>query len=95
MVIITEANLMAHSQDWAWVNEYAEKMGDRALVEYSHRLYTFLNDLPDGSVVEVERVVKAGNADLFAKCVSRFIYEGVLDLQFSADYRRIRKWDKK
>lgn len=92
---ITEANLMQHSQDWDWVDQYAKKMGDARLVDYSRKLFSFLHNLPDDSEILIDTYVKKESEDLFAKCVGRFIYEGTLNLCFSADLTRLRKLELK
>ncbi len=93
--MITTDNLMRDSHDWDWVEHYAKLMSDRELVSYSRRLFNYLHALPDGTELEVRKLVKPENADLFAKLVCRYYFEKTIYLQFSADYTRIRKynWD--
>lgn len=91
--MITADMLMKNSLDWDWVDHYARLMGDRELVQYSRRLFNYLYALPDDAEVEIRKLVKPENADLFAKLISRYNYEGTLNLQFSADYTRIRKFE--
>ena len=91
--MITQDNLMKSSTDWDWVDRYAKQMGDKALVDYSRKLFNYLHALPNDSETEVSRIVKRENEDLFAKLVCRFNYEGTLNLQFSADFKRIRKYE--
>lgn len=93
--MITSENLMKNSTDWDWVERYAKKMGDKALVDYSHKLFNYLYALPDDSETEVSRIVKRENEDLFAKLVCRFNYENTLNLCFSADFKKIRKYELK
>ena len=84
---------MKSSADWEWVDVYAKKIGDKALVDYSRKLFNYLHALPNDSETEVSRIVKRENEDLFAKLVCRYSYEGTLNLQFSADFKRIRKYE--
>ena len=88
-------NLMRVNQDWDWVDAYAARMGDKALVLYSRNLFRYLYNLPDDSDIEISGIVKRENEDLFAKLVCRYNYEGKLNLQFSADFRRLRKYELK
>ena len=91
--MVNAENLMKSSNDWDWVDHYSGKMGDKALVDYSHNLFNYLQALPDDSEIEIAGVVKPKNEDLFAKLVCRYNYEGTLNLQFSADFRRLRKYE--
>ena len=93
--MITSENLMKNSADWDWVERYAKKMGDKALVDYSHKLFNYLHALPDDSETDISRIVKRENEDLFAKLVCRFNYENTLNLCFSADFKKIRKYELK
>ena len=86
---------MKNSTDWDWVDRYAKKMGDKALVDYSHKLFNYLHALPDDSEIEVSRIVKRENEDLFAKLVCRYNYENTLNICFSADFKKIRKYELK
>lgn len=88
---ITADNLMRSSRDWDWVDYYADRMGEKELVEYSRNLFRFLHSLQDDSEIIIENIVKADNEDLFAKCVCRYSYEGTLNLCFSADFKKLRK----
>lgn len=85
--------IMTDNRDWEWVDRYAEKMGDKALVEYSRKLFNYLHSLPDETEIVISDVVKAENAELFTKCICRFQFEGTLNLQFSADFKRLRKYE--
>ena len=93
--MITSENLMKNSTDWDWVDRYAKQMGDKALVDYSHKLFNYLHALPDDSEIEVSRIVKRENEDLFAKLICRFNYENTLNICFSADFKKIRKYELK
>lgn len=93
--MITSENLMKNSADWDWVERYAKQMGDKALVDYSHKLFNYLHALPDDSETEISRIVKRENEDLFAKLVCRYNYENTLNLCFSADFKKIRKYELK
>ena len=93
--MITQDNLMKSSTDWDWVDRYAKQMGDKALVDYSCKLFNYLHALPDDSEIEVSRIVKRENEDLFAKLVCRYNYENTLNLCFSADFKKIRKYELK
>ena len=93
--MITSENLMKNSTDWDWVDRYAKQMGDEALVDYSRKLFNYLYTLPDDSEIEVSRIVKRENEDLFAKLVCRYNYENTLNLCFSADFKKIRKYELK
>jgi hypothetical protein len=93
--MITQENLMKNSADWDWVDRYSQSMGDKALVDYSRKLCAYLLALPDDSEIEIARIVTRRNEDLFAKLVCRYKYEGILNLQFSADFRRLRKYEQK
>ena len=93
--MITSENLMKNSADWDWVERYAKKMGDKALVDYSHKLFNYLHALPDDSETDISRIVKRENEDLFAKLVCRYNYENTLNLCFSADFKKIRKYELK
>lgn len=93
--MITSENLMRNSADWDWVERYAKKMGDKALVDYSHKLFNYLHALPDDSEIEISRIVQRKNEDLFAKLVCRYNYENTLNLCFSADFKKIRKYELK
>lgn len=93
--MITSENLMKNSTDWDWVERYAKQMGDKALVDYSHKLFNYMHALPDDSETEISRIVKRENEDLFAKLVCRFNYENSLNLCFSADFKKIRKYELK
>ena len=93
--MITPENLMKNGADWDWVDRYAEQMGEKALVDYSRKLCAYLLALPDDSEVEIARIVNRKNEDLFAKLICRYNYEGTLNLQFSADFRRLRKYEQK
>ena len=93
--MITSENLMKNSTDWDWVERYAKQMGDEALVDYSRKLFNYLHALPDDSEIEVSRIVKRENEDLFAKLVCRYNYENTLNLCFSADFKKIRKYELK
>ena len=93
--MITSENLMKNSTDWDWVERYAKQMGDKALVDYSHKLFNYLHALPDDSETDISRIVKRENEDLFAKLVCRFNYENTLNLCFSADFKKIRKYELK
>lgn len=93
--MITQENLMKNGADWDWVDRYSQSMGDKALVDYSRKLFAYLLALPDDSEIEIARIVTRRNEDLFAKLVCRYNYEGTLNLQFSADFRRLRKYEQK
>lgn len=91
--MITQENLMKNGGDWDWVDRYSELMGEKALVDYSRKLCAYLLALPDDSEVEIARIVNRKNEDLFAKLICRYNYEGTLNIQFSGDFRRIRKYE--
>ena len=91
--MITQENLMKNGGDWDWVDSYSERMGDAALVKYSRELFNYLLSLPDDSEIEIAGIVKPKNEDLFAKLICRYNYEGTLNLQFSGDFRRLRKYE--
>ena len=93
--MITQDNLMKNSTDWDWVDRYAKQMGDKALVDYSHKLFNYLYTLPDDSEIEISHIVQRKNEDLFAKLVCRFNYENTLNICFSADFKKIRKYELK
>ena len=93
--MITSENLMKNSTDWDWVERYAKQMGDEALVDYSRKLFNYLHALPDDSEIEVSHIVQRKNEDLFAKLVCRYNYENTLNLCFSADFKKIRKYELK
>ena len=93
--MITQDNLMKNSTDWDWVDRYAKQMGDKALVDYSHKLFNYLYALPDDSEIDISRIVKRENEDLFAKLVCRYNYENTLNLCFSTDFKKIRKYELK
>ena len=93
--MITSENLMKNSTDWDWVERYAKQMGDKALVDYSRKLFNYLHALPDDSEIEVSQIVKRENEDLFAKLICRYNYENTLNICFSADFKKIRKYELK
>ena len=93
--MITSENLMKNSTDWDWVDRYAKQMGDKALVDYSRKLFNYLHALPDDSEIEVSQIVKRENEDLFAKLICRYNYENTLNICFSADFKKIRKYELK
>ena len=93
--MITSENLMKNSTDWDWVDRYAKQMGDKALVDYSHKLFNYLHALPDDSEIEISHIVQRKNEDLFAKLICRFNYENTLNICFSADFKKIRKYELK
>lgn len=84
--------LMTDNRDWEWVDRYSARMGDKALVEYSRRLYNYLHALPSGAELLISNLAERKNIELFTKCICRFQYEGSLHIQFSSDYTRIRKF---
>lgn len=89
--MITADNLMKSTNDWDWVDHYSQLMGDKALVSYSRRLANYFYNIPDDTEIVIEKIVKADTEDLFAKCVCRFMVEKTFNLQFSADFSRLRK----
>ena len=91
--MITQENLMKNGADWDWVDSYCRQMGEKALVDYSRKLFCYLHALPDDSETEISRIVKTNNEDLFAKLICRYNYEGTLNIQFSGDFKRIRKYE--
>ena len=93
--MITSENLMKNSTDWDWVDRYAKQMGDKALVDYSRKLFNYLHTLPDDSEIEISHIVQRRNEDLFAKLVCRYNYENTLNICFSADFKKIRKYELK
>ena len=93
--MISEENLMQSNRDWGWVDEYAKRMGDEKLCRYSRELFRFLYNLEDDSEIIITNYVKKESEDLFAKCCCRFVWEGSLNLQFSVDFTRLRKFENK
>ena len=91
--MITADNLMKSNKDWDWVDNYAELIGDKALVDYSRRLANYFYNLPDNTEIVINNIVKPDTEDLFAKCVCRFKVEGTFNLQFSSDFTRLRKYE--
>lgn len=89
--MITSANLMQNARDSAWYEQYRAKMGAKKFLDYVNKVFVFLGDLPENTPVEISKFVKTENEDLFAKCVSWFVYEKLLPLHFSEDYKYIKK----
>lgn len=77
--------------NWEWVDLYEKKMGLTALVAYSRKLHSYFYHLPEGAMVEISDLVRYENLDLFTKCITRFMTEGSLKLQFYDNYSKIIK----
>lgn len=90
--MITSANLMQNSLDSAWYQKYRAEMGREKFHAYVNKVFIFLDKMEENKPVEIAKFVKAENEDLFAKCVCWFLYENLLPLQFSDDYRFITKF---
>lgn len=88
--MITRQNLMQNSRDVAWFHTYTSLMGKDKFYSYANSLFDFLDKAAPGKIM-IEPLVKAENEDLFAKCVSWFIYENLLPIHFADDFTYIQK----
>lgn len=91
--MISSDNLMHSSRDVEWFHTYTASMGKDNFYSYANRLCAFLDKAAPGKII-IEPLVKTENEDLFAKCVSWFIYEGLLPIYFADDFTYIKKWSK-
>ena len=92
---ITQDNLLKNYDDREWIAQYESKMGKEDYQRYANKVYDFIQEMPAESEIIVSKFVAAANEDLFAKHVCRLAFMECFNLQFSPDFKKLRKFDNK
>ena len=92
---ITQENLLKGFDDRGWIEEYKQSMGEANYQAYANKVYKFIEDMPEDSEMLIEKYVKDENLDLFAKHICRLAYLECFNLQFSADFTKLRRLENK
>ena len=92
---ISQNNLLKGYDDRQWIDDYKSKLGEKEYQIYANKVYDFIQAMPIESEIVISKFVAAANEDLFAKTVCALVYMECFNLQFSADFTKLRKFEPK
>lgn len=81
-------------ENWAWVEDYQRRMGEREFREYRDNVYKKLLEMKVNTSFNIEEKVREENRELFVKLCCSFIQEGHPGYSFSDNYKIIKCHEK-
>jgi hypothetical protein len=79
----------------AVIREKARDFEEKDLQDYLERVLTLLDGLKPGEELEVQKITREANRELFVECIKYFISLDPMNsgIQFNSDFSRIIKYE--
>ena len=77
--------------DYSDIERCQEEMGKEAFGAYRDKVYTRLMRMTAGDIIDVQKIVRRENLEVFIKVVCLFISEGNGDYSFSSNFNTVKR----